>query len=140
MFPYWHNSFAVKPSISSCSKPHTTPCTRLLKFLKKMLRISNFEKLRFFESAILDFFLKEKISASFPWKSVTNYLIEWMGLNFDGFPGFQQISCYLCVILCYTVYVNKSCEDIVGTRLHLSLERKNKCNGDFLATNLLNSM
>ena len=27
-------------------------------------------------------------------KSVTNYVIEWMGLNFDVFPGFQQIPCY----------------------------------------------
>ena len=29
-----------------------------------------------------------------PWKSVTNYMIEGMGLNFDVFPGFQKIPCY----------------------------------------------
>jgi hypothetical protein len=29
-----------------------------------------------------------------PWKSVTNYVIEWMGLNFDVFRDFQQIPCY----------------------------------------------
>jgi hypothetical protein len=28
------------------------------------------------------------------WKSVTNYVIEWMWLNFDVFPGSQQIPCY----------------------------------------------
>ena len=29
-----------------------------------------------------------------PWKSVTYYVIEWMGLNFDVFPCFQQIPYY----------------------------------------------
>ena len=33
------------------------------------------------------------LSAS-PRRSVTNYVVEWMGLNFDVFPGFQQIPCY----------------------------------------------
>ena len=37
------------------------------------------------------FFQKKKFFASSPWKSVTNYVIEWTGLNFDVFPGFQQI-------------------------------------------------
>ena len=32
--------------------------------------------------------------ASSPWKSVTNFVIKWMGLNFDVFFGFQQIPCY----------------------------------------------
>ena len=27
-------------------------------------------------------------------KSFTNNVVEWMGLNFDVFPGFQQIPCY----------------------------------------------
>ena len=31
---------------------------------------------------------------SAPWKSVTNFVIEWMGLNFNVFPGFQQIPSY----------------------------------------------
>jgi hypothetical protein len=32
--------------------------------------------------------------ASFPWKSVQIYMVEWMGRNFDVFPGFQKIPCY----------------------------------------------
>ena len=30
----------------------------------------------------------------FPWKSAQIYMVEWMGRNFDVFPGFQKISCY----------------------------------------------
>ena len=43
-----------------------------------------------FESAILDFFFRKKIFffASFPWKSAQIYMVEWMGQNFDVFPGF----------------------------------------------------
>ena len=61
-----------------------------------MLRIGDFEKLSFFESAILNFFFQKKyfFFASSPWKLVTNYVLEWMGLNFDVFPSFQQIPCY----------------------------------------------
>jgi hypothetical protein len=56
-----------------------------MKFSKNVLRIGDFEKLSFFESAILDFFFLD------PYE---NYVIEWMGLNFDVFPGFQKIPCY----------------------------------------------
>ena len=59
---------------------------------RKNFRIGDFEN-----SAILDFFLQKKKKIFFawsPWKSVTNYVVEWMGLNFDVFPGFQQIPCY----------------------------------------------
>ena len=29
-----------------------------------------------------------------PMKKVTKYVTEWMGFNFDVFPGFQEIPCY----------------------------------------------
>ena len=32
--------------------------------------------------------------ASFPWKPAQIYMVEWMGQNFDVFPGFQKIPCY----------------------------------------------
>ena len=68
-----------------------------------------FEKNQFWELAILKnsvllsrpfwnfSFQKKKriLFASSPWKSVTNYVIELMGLNFDVFFGFQQIPCYV---------------------------------------------
>ena len=73
----------------------TNPRTNPWNFHKNFLRIGDFEKRPFWKSAILDFFFqKKKNFAWFPWKFVTNYVIEWMGLNFDVFPGFQQIPCY----------------------------------------------
>jgi hypothetical protein len=58
------------PSINS-----TNPRTNLWNFREIFLRIGDFEKLSFFESAILNFFFKKKIKfASFPWKSVHNQL------------------------------------------------------------------
>ena len=49
------------------------------------------EKLSFFESAILNFFFRKKnfFFASSPWKLVTNYVLEWMGLNFYYYDGLQ---------------------------------------------------
>ena len=48
------------------------------------------------KSAILNFFLQKKnfFFASFSWKSVQIHMVDWMGQNFDIFPGFQQFSCY----------------------------------------------
>ena len=40
------------------------------------------------------FFEKKKKNASFPWKSAQIYMVEWMGRNFDVFPGFQKIPSY----------------------------------------------
>ena len=60
----------------------------------------------FFWVGHFEFFFSEKkifSFASFPWKSAQIYMVEWMGRNFDVFPGFQKIS-LLCVILRYTVY------------------------------------
>ena len=54
-----------------------------MKFSQKKLRIGDFEKWPFFESAILNFF------ASYLLKLVTNYVLEWMGLNFYDYDGLQ---------------------------------------------------
>ena len=64
-------------------KPHQCPLHQFIlltqepipKFSWEILRIGVFEKLSFFESAILMFF------ATSLWKSVTNFVVEWMGLN-----------------------------------------------------------
>ena len=37
---------------------------------------------------------KKKNFASFLWKSAQIYMVEWIGRNFDVFPGFQKIPCY----------------------------------------------
>ena len=59
----------------------------------------------FFELAILDFFFPKNIFFAWsPLKSVTNYVTEWMGFNFDVFPGFQQISCLMGNISLYSVF------------------------------------
>ena len=69
--------------------------THLRNFREKNLRIGDFEKWAFFESAILNFFFRKIFFfASFPWKSAQIYMVEWMGQNFDVFPGFQKIPCY----------------------------------------------
>ena len=61
-----------------------------MKFLQKILRIGDFEKWPFFESAILNFFFQKKIKiASSPWKLATNYVLEWMGLKFYDYDGLQ---------------------------------------------------
>ena len=64
--------------------------TNLRNFREKISRIGDFEKWAFFESAILNFFFEKKkfFFASFPWKSAQIYMVEWMGQNFNVFPGF----------------------------------------------------
>ena len=42
----------------------------------------------FFWVGHFDFFFKKK-NASSPWKLVANYVLEWMGLNFDDYTGLQ---------------------------------------------------
>ena len=74
----------------------TNTRTHLRNFREKILRIGDFEKWAFFESAILIFFFekKKKKIGLFPWKSAQIYMVECMGQNFDVFPGFQKIPCY----------------------------------------------
>ena len=87
----WLNPYgreAVRHKLKNSQK------TQSVEFSQKMLRIGDFEKLSFIKSAILIFIPKEKKFASFPWKSVQINMVEWMGLNFDFFHGFQKIPCY----------------------------------------------
>ena len=68
----------------------TNPRTNKWNFHKKILRIGDFEKWPFFESAILNFFFSKKIKiASSPWKLVTDYVLEWMGVNFYDYDNLQ---------------------------------------------------
>ena len=63
----------------------TNPRTNLWNFREKFLRIGDFEKRCFFESAILNFFFRKKnfFFAFFPWKQVKVYWLARMGQNFD---------------------------------------------------------
>ena len=40
------------------------------------------------KTEFFNLFQKKKVT------KVTNYVIEWMGLNFDVYPVFQKIPCY----------------------------------------------
>ena len=44
----------------------------------------------------------DDVAASTVKSTVQIYTVEWMGRNFDVFPGFQKIPCYAeyCVIQC----------------------------------------
>ena len=59
----------------------TNPRTNPWNFHKKILRIGDFEKCTFFESAILNFFFQKKIFflLFFPWKLVKVYWLARMG-------------------------------------------------------------
>ena len=92
--PHGHIRWATSMPFASFNS--TNPRTNLRNFREKILRIGGFEKWDFFESAILNFFFEKKkiFFASFSWKSVQSYMVEWMGWNFDVFFGFQKIPCY----------------------------------------------
>ena len=92
--PHGHIHWAT--SMPFVSFNPTNPRTNLRNFHEKILRIGDFKKWAFFESAILNFFFRKKkfFFASFPWKSAQIYMVEWVGRNFDVFPGFQKIPCY----------------------------------------------
>ena len=77
----------VEPNKALPNNLFYSPKDLSLEFLWKILRIGGFEKLSLFESAILNFFQKK--NASFPWKLVTNYVLESMGLNFYYYDGLQ---------------------------------------------------
>ena len=99
--PHSHICWATSMPFTSFNP--TNPGTNLRNFREKFLRIGDFDKWAFFESAILNFFfLIFFFFASFPWKSAQIYMVEWMGQNFDIFPGFQKIPCHAqyCVIQC----------------------------------------
>ena len=72
------------------------PRTNLLNFHEKILRIDDFEKWPFLKNGHFGFFFQKRktVFASFSWKLVQIYMVEWIGWNFDVFFGFQKISCY----------------------------------------------
>ena len=55
-------------------------------FMKKYWELAELEN-ELFLVGHFDFFF-----ASFPWKSVQIYMVEWMGPNFEVFPGFPENS------------------------------------------------
>jgi hypothetical protein len=63
----------------------TNPRTNPWNFHKQILRIGDFEKCTFFESAILNFFFQKKkfFFAFFQWKLVKVYWLARMAQNFD---------------------------------------------------------
>ena len=87
--PHAHIGWAIPMPFASMNS--TNPRTAPWNFHKKILRIGDFEKWPFFESAILNFIFSKKkfFFASSLWKLVTNYVLEWMGLNFYDYDGIQ---------------------------------------------------
>ena len=87
--PHGHIGWAIPMPFASMNS--TNPRTAPWNFHKKILRIGDFEKWPFFESAILNFIFSKKkfFFASSLWKLVTNYVLEWMGLNFYDYDGIQ---------------------------------------------------
>ena len=89
--PQDHICWARSMPFASCNP--TNPRTNLWNFHEKFLRIGDFEKWPFLKNGHFGYFFKKKnfFFASFSWKSVQIYMVEWMGWNFDVFPGFQKI-------------------------------------------------
>ena len=110
--PHGHIRWATSMPFASFNP--TNPRTNLRNFRKKILRIGDFEKWAFFESAILNFFFwKKKIFFCFiPMKISPNLYGRMDGSKFWCFPWFPENS-LLCVILRYTVYITHSCSYIV---------------------------
>ena len=61
---------------------------------KEKFQNGRLKNISFFELAILKIFFQKEKTMLHPHESVTNYMIEWMGLNFDVFLGLQQIPYY----------------------------------------------
>ena len=77
--PHSHTRWATSMPFASINP--TNPRSNRLNFLEIFLRIADFEKLSFFESAILIFFFQFFFNfffffASIPWKSVQIYMVE----------------------------------------------------------------
>ena len=62
-----------------------------MKFSQKNIENWQSWKMTFFWVGHFEFFFakKKKKFASSPWKLVTNYVLEWMGLNFQYYDGLQ---------------------------------------------------
>ena len=91
-----HGRIRWATSMPFASINSTNPRTNLWNFREKILRIGDFKKWPFLKNGHFGFFFQKKFFffASFSWKSVQIYMVEWMGRNFDVFPGFQKIPCY----------------------------------------------
>ena len=61
------------------------PKDQFIKFSQKNIENWRFWKTKFFWVGHFDFFF-----APSPWKFVTNYVLEWMGLNFHDYDGLQS--------------------------------------------------
>ena len=87
--PHGHIGWAKSMPFASFNP--TNPRTNPWNFGGICSAFDEVEKLSFFESAILNFFSKKNkfFFASSPWKLVTNYMLEWMGLNFYYYDGLQ---------------------------------------------------
>ena len=100
--PHGHIHWATSMPFASFNP--TNPRTNLRNFREKILRIGDFEKWAFFESAILNFFFRKKKKICFiPMKISPNLYGRMDGSKFWCFPWFPENS-LLCVILRYTVY------------------------------------
>ena len=84
-------------------EPHQCPSyqsillTQSVKCPWKIFENWQFWKTQFFWVNHFDF-------ASFPWKSVHIHMVEWMGQDFDVFPGFQKIPCYAQYYVIQCIY------------------------------------
>ena len=83
-----HNHIGWATSMPFASFNPTNPRTNPVDFHKKLLRVCDFEKYLFLSRPFCFVFSKKKIALS-PWKLVTNYVLEWMGLNFYAYDGLQ---------------------------------------------------
>ena len=101
--PHGHIRWATSMPFASFNP--TNPRTDLRDFREKILRIGDFEKLAFFESAILNFFFEFFFFFCFiPMKTSLNLYGRMDGSKFWHFPWFLENS-LVCVILRYTVYL-----------------------------------
>ena len=99
--PHGHIRWATSMPFASFNP--TNPRTNLRNFREKILRIGDFEKWAFFESAILNFFFEKKVFFCFiPMKISPNLYGRMDGSKCWCFPWFPENS-LLCVILRYTV-------------------------------------
>jgi hypothetical protein len=84
-----HIGWAKSMTFASIN-PMYLPKDKSMKFSQENFENWSFWKTQFFWIGHFGIFFKKKNAWSL-WKSVTNYVIEWMGLNFSDF---QQIPCY----------------------------------------------
>ena len=92
MHTFW-DEISSRPQLKMCGIGVATSAHIAM---KKYWELAELENEGFFWVGHFEFFFRKKkiFFASFPWKSAQIYMVEWMGWNFDVFPGFQKIPCY----------------------------------------------